>query len=139
MVRLRNALLIVGLAAVGFGCSHFHGGSGHDYAHWSIFHCTECDDFPAPAYGPGGSMMPGSYSGPESSSAASTRPATPTSSNIQPSNSEAVTTPSEEVPGTPSSEPPTSPPGGAAAAVGLPADGAGAAAPTPPSPPAANP
>src|SRR5436305_264402 len=58
MVRLRNALLAVMLAAGVVGCSHTH-----DYAHWSIFHCSECDDFPVPSYGPN-STPPGSYTGP---------------------------------------------------------------------------
>lgn len=133
MVRLRNALVMAAITVGGFGCSHFHGGNGHDYAHWSIFHCSECDDFPAPAYGPGGSMMPGSYSGTEPTSSASTRTATPTSSNLQPANEEAISTPSDERPGTPTSEM-VNPPAGADAA------GAGAgAAPPPPSPPPANP
>lgn len=152
MVRLRNALVMAAMAVGGFGCSHFQG--GHDYAHWSIFHCSECDDFPAPAYGPGGSMMPGSYSGTEPTSSASTRTATPTSSNLQPSNEEAISTPSEERPGNPTSET-VNPPAGADAAAGTGAGaaaagaavGAGAAgaevgagaAPTPPSPPPANP
>ena len=61
MVRLRNVLLAVALAAGLVGCANIHVG---DYAHWSLFHCSECDDFPTPAYGPNGSMMPGSYTGP---------------------------------------------------------------------------
>jgi hypothetical protein len=96
MVRLRNALMIVAMAAGAFGCAHGSGASGRDYAHWSIFHCSQCDDFPAPAYGPNYSMMPGSYSGPPPESTSSERTATPTSSNVQPSNAEAVSTPLEE-------------------------------------------
>lgn len=140
MVRLRNALVMVAMAAGGFGCSHFHGGNGHDYAHWSIFHCSECDDFPAPAYGPGGTMVPGSYAGPESTSTATTRTATPTSSNLTPSNEEAITTPSDERPGTPTTEPANPPSDAGAAGLGADAPGAGAgAAMSPPSPPPANP
>ncbi len=67
MVRLRNALLAVTLAAGLVGCANIHVG---DYAHWSLFHCSECDDFPTPAYGPNGSMMPGSYTGPPAQSRA---------------------------------------------------------------------
>lgn len=106
MVRLRNALMIVALAAGGFGCANM-GSSGHDYAHWSLFHCSQCDDFPTPAYGPNYSMMPGSYSGPAPDSTSSLREATPTSSNIQPSNEEAVATPAEE---RMEPNPPTAPP-----------------------------
>jgi hypothetical protein len=96
MVRLRNAVMMVAMAAGAFGCAHGSGSPGRDYAHWSIFHCSQCDDFPAPAYGPNFSMMPGSYSGPPPESSSSLRTATPTSSNVQPSNAEAVATPSEE-------------------------------------------
>ncbi len=54
MARLRNAVMAVVLGTGVLGCS---------FAHWSPFHCDDCDDFPAPAYGPDFSMMPGSYSG----------------------------------------------------------------------------
>jgi hypothetical protein len=96
MVRLRNAVMIVAMAAGAFGCANGSGTTGRGYAHWSIFHCSQCDDFPAPAYGPNYSMMPGSYSGPPPESSSSLRTATPTSSNVQPSNAEAVATPAEE-------------------------------------------
>jgi hypothetical protein len=121
MARLRNALMIVALAAGAFGCAHWGGSHGHDYAHWSIFHCSECDDFPTPAYGPNGSMMPGSYSGPPSESSASSRMSTPSSSNAP------VT--SEEAAVPPPSERPVNPPGEAAPAPTTP----------PAAPPAANP
>jgi hypothetical protein len=62
MVRLRNALMAFVLATGLTGCSAFHGG-GDWMARWSIFHCDSCDDFPAPAYGPDYSMMPGTYTG----------------------------------------------------------------------------
>jgi hypothetical protein len=62
MVRLRNALMAFVLATGLTGCSAFHGG-GDWMSRWSIFHCDSCDDFPAPAYGPGYSMMPGTYTG----------------------------------------------------------------------------
>jgi hypothetical protein len=54
MARLRNTLFAAILGTGVMGC-HF--------SHWSPFHCDHCDDFPAPAYGPGFSMMPGSYTG----------------------------------------------------------------------------
>src|ERR1017187_1012865 len=55
MVRLRNVVMAVVLGTGLTGCS---------FAHWSPFHCDSCDDFPTPAYGPGFSMMPGTYTGP---------------------------------------------------------------------------
>jgi hypothetical protein len=114
MVRLRNALWTVALAAGAFGCAHGDGSQRHDYAHWSIFHCSECDDFPMPAYGPNGSMMPGSYSGPPVQGDRGTlRESTPSSSNAP------VVSPETAVP--PADERPTN------------------AAPTPPNPPPANP
>jgi len=73
MVRLRNVVMAVLLGTGLTGCS---------FAHWSPFHCDSCDDFPSPTYGPGYSMMPGTY----------TRPATPGSTDSgEPANS---TTPS---------------------------------------------
>ena len=54
MVRLRNVVMAVVLGTGLTGCS---------FGHWSIWHCDGCDDFPAPAYGPGFSMMPGTYTG----------------------------------------------------------------------------
>jgi len=66
MARLRNAVMAMVLGTGVLGCS---------FAHWSLFHCDTCDDFPAPAYGPDFSMMPGSYTGtPPSDSMAPTRP-----------------------------------------------------------------
>ena len=58
MARLRNVLIAMAIAVVlGTGAVGCH------FAHWSPFHCDDCDDFPAPAYGPDFSMMPGSYTG----------------------------------------------------------------------------
>jgi hypothetical protein len=106
MVRLRNALLAATLAGGLAGCAHIHVG---DYAHWSIFHCSECDDFPTPAYGPGGSMMPGSYTGPVAESTPSaTRMVTPPSSNVPAPSNETIRTPTDERPMT--NTPPTVPP-----------------------------
>ena len=65
MVRLRNVLMGFVLATGLTGCSAlqaWHEG-GDWMSRWSIFHCDSCDDFPAPAYGPGYSMMPGTYTG----------------------------------------------------------------------------
>jgi len=55
MVKLRNAVMAVALGTGVMGCS---------FAHWSIYHCDECDDFPMPAQGVTTSMMPGTYTGP---------------------------------------------------------------------------
>ena len=63
MVRLRNALMAVALAAGVVGCAHMSG-PWTTFEHWSLFHCSQCDDFPTPAYGPNNSLMPGSYGGP---------------------------------------------------------------------------
>ena len=62
MVRLRNAVMAVALGTGVMGCTL--SGSQTRIAHYSIWHCDECDDFPTPAYGPGYSMMPGSYTRP---------------------------------------------------------------------------
>ncbi len=42
MMKLRNAVMAVALGTGVMGCS---------FAHWSIYHCDECDDFPMPAQG----------------------------------------------------------------------------------------
>jgi hypothetical protein len=108
MVRLRNALLAVTLAAGLVGCANIHVG---DYAHWSLFHCSECDDFPTPAYGPNYSMMPGSYTGPPAqSSPSSTRMVTPPSSNVPAPSNEAIQAPESER--TMTTTPPAVPPAG---------------------------
>jgi hypothetical protein len=100
MVRLRNTVIAVVLATGVMGCAHIH-----DYAHWSIFHCSACDDFPMPSYGPGYSMAPGSYAGPPPQSApSSTREMTPPSSNRPPENPESA------VPTEPATTTPTPPP-----------------------------
>jgi hypothetical protein len=54
MVRLRYVVTALALGTCAMGCS---------FSHLSLFHCDECDDFPTPAYGPGYSMAPGSYTG----------------------------------------------------------------------------
>jgi hypothetical protein len=108
MVRLRNALTIVALAAGAFGCAQGDGSrrSWHDYQHWSPWHCSECDDFPLPSYGPNNSMMPGTYSGMPSGSESSSRMGTPTSSNAPATNNEAAINPPDERPIPPTSPPP---------------------------------
>jgi hypothetical protein len=94
MVRLRTAVLAAALSTGVMGCSFSHG---------SIFHCDECDDFPTPGYGPGYSMMPGTYTGPPArDSLESNRPgaSAPTSGEVP--------TPSRTVP--PQAEPSVTPP-----------------------------
>jgi hypothetical protein len=59
MVRLRNAVMAVALGTGAMGCVHSPQQSR--IAGYSIWHCDECDDFPMPGYGPGFSMVPGSY------------------------------------------------------------------------------
>jgi hypothetical protein len=104
MTRLRNALLAVTLAIGATGCSHFH-----DVAHWSIFHCSECDDFPTPSYGPGYTMAPGTYTGPPpQSQPSSTGTIAPPSSNVPAQNVEAVVPPPNERPTTPAAATPPS-------------------------------
>ena len=61
MVRVRHAVMAVALGSGAMGCAFTQ--SPSNVAHYSIWHCSECDDFPTPAYGPGFSMMPGSYTG----------------------------------------------------------------------------
>lgn len=111
MVRLRNALMIGAMAAGAFGCAH--GDGTHrlpQWGYWSWVHCSECDDFPQPLYGPNQSMMPGSYSGPPpQSNSGSSRMGTPTSSNAQPLNNEAAATPPDERPVPPAPVPPDMP------------------------------
>jgi hypothetical protein len=63
MVKLRNAAMAVALGTSVMGCA-LTGSSPSNIGHYSIWHCDECDDFPTPAYGPGFSMMPGSYTAP---------------------------------------------------------------------------
>jgi hypothetical protein len=109
MVRLRNVLMAVALGTAVAGCSH-----PPTYAHWSLFHCSECDDFPTPSYGPNYSMAPGGYSGPASENKPdASRMTTPSSSNVPAPNNESIVTPPEErpitPPGTPNATPPTPP------------------------------
>lgn len=110
MVRFRNALLTVALAAGAFGCAHGDGSHRHDYAHWSIFHCSECDDFPTPGFGQQGSIVPGSYSGgPVESNTATSRMSTPTSSNAPVVSPEAAVPPTDERPAEAAPTPPVPP------------------------------
>ena len=111
MARLRNAMMAVLLGTCVMGCS---------FAHWSPFHCDDCDDFPAPAHGPDFSMMPGSYTGqpPSENGGRASLPAAnvPAGSGATPPSASGASQPVEEAP--------------------LPAP---APAPTPPSPPAVTP
>jgi hypothetical protein len=75
MFRLRNAVMAVAMGMGVMGCAF----SGFNVAHYSIWHCDECDDFPTPAYGPGYSMTPGTYTGPPArDSAGPNQPSTAT-------------------------------------------------------------
>ena len=74
MVKLRNAAMAVALCTGGMGCALTQYPS--HIAHYSIWHCDECDDFPTPAYGPGYSMMPGTYTKPPAANMAELKPAT---------------------------------------------------------------
>jgi hypothetical protein len=115
MVRLRKALMALMFFALVVGCSHTH-----DYAHWSIFHCSECDDFPMPSYGPNATGA-GTYSGPPPQGPSSaSRMVTPPSSNAPVQSEEAIVAPPDERPTAPAAaEPPTT------------------TTPTPPAPPSA--
>jgi hypothetical protein len=109
MARLRNAVMAValGTCVCVTGCS---------FAHWSPFHCDECDDFPAPAYGPDFSMMPGSYTGtPPSDSGAAARPG----SSTAPGGAGASQPVEEAPPPVPAQAPATTPPTPPTAAPGM--------------------
>ncbi len=83
MLRLRNAVMALAMGVCGIGCAF----SSSNVAHYSIWHCDECDDFPTPAYGPGYSMVPGTYTGPtDRESAGSNQPSTaiPDSGSVLP-------------------------------------------------------
>jgi hypothetical protein len=60
MTKLRKAVMTMALATGAAGCSHLD----VPPSHWSVFHCSECDDFPTPAYGPGFTQPTGTYTGP---------------------------------------------------------------------------
>lgn len=119
MVRLRNALMAVALGTGVTGCAF----SQSNVAHYSIWHCDECDDFPVPAYGSGDTMMPGTYTGapprdrPESSQPVNSGPDSSSVPRTQQPN--ASTVPATITPPTPPVASPglgavTSPPPGAA-------------------------
>jgi hypothetical protein len=74
MVRVRHAVMAVALGTGTMGCALTQYPS--NVAHYSIWHCSECDDFPTPAYGPGYSMMPGTYTRPPSANSPEPKPAT---------------------------------------------------------------
>lgn len=54
MARIRYLLIATLLGGSATGCA---------FTHWSVFHCSECDDFPMPG-AMSTSMMPGTYTGP---------------------------------------------------------------------------
>ncbi len=87
---LRNLVTALVLGASATGCSHTH-----SIAHWSVFHCDECDDFPTPGYGPGYSMMPGTYAGqpPQESHEANQRALAPPGQPVAPSATNTPPTP----------------------------------------------
>jgi hypothetical protein len=74
MVKLRNTVMAVALGMSVTGCALTQ--SPTNIAHYSIWHCDECDDFPTPAYGPGFSMMPGSYTAPPAANMPAANPTT---------------------------------------------------------------
>ena len=115
MVRLRNAVMAVAVGTGVMGCTLSDAQTR--IGHYSPWHCDECDDFPMPAYGPGYTMMPGSYTRPPAQGSAEPR---------QPANgateSDSVAPPQQ----LPASVPPpatTTPPTPPAAAPGLGAAG----------------
>jgi hypothetical protein len=112
MVMLRNAVMAALVGTGLTGCAFPH----HGIAHYSIWHCDECDDFPTPGYGPDYSMMPGTYTGPParesleatqpgatSPPAGSARPANPPGTQVAPPGTQVAP------PGTPVMPPGTSP------------------------------
>ena len=96
MVKLRNAVMAVALGTGVMGCS---------FAHWSIYHCDDCDDFPMPAQGSGNSMMPGTYTGPPPKDMTGAGAA----AVIPPTGGPAA--PADPFPPPPAAAPPASPPG----------------------------
>jgi hypothetical protein len=74
MVRLRNAAMAVALGSGVMGCASSKSQSQSLFARTSIWHCDECDDFPTPAYGPGYSMAPGSYTRPPAQESLESKP-----------------------------------------------------------------
>jgi hypothetical protein len=115
MVKLRDAVMAVALGTGVMGCTL--SGSQTRIGHYSPWHCDECDDFPTPAFGPGYSMMPGSYTRP---------PAQDSRGPKQPANgtteSDSVAPP-QQLPASAPPGPTTTPPTPPAAAPGLGAEG----------------
>jgi hypothetical protein len=100
--RLWNLVAVLALGTSTTGCSHTQSFS---FAHWSLFHCDECDDFPTPGYGPGYSMMPGTYAGqtPQDSHEANQRALAPPGQPVAPGSTNTPPTPpaAEPAQGTP--------------------------------------
>jgi hypothetical protein len=109
MVRLRNGAVAIVLSASLSGCSFAHY-SPFPFAHYSLFHCDSCDDFPTPAYGPDFSLMPGTYTGVgsrDSQPAATSTPNPNSGLPVQAASPAAV--PTTPAPSTPPAPPVTSP------------------------------
>ncbi len=95
MVKLRNTVMAMALGTGVMGCSH----AQWSIAHWSIYHCDECDDFPMPAQAVGNAMVPGTYTGPPPKDmTGASQPAASTPSS-------GATPPAEEFPASPPSVP----------------------------------
>jgi hypothetical protein len=102
MVKLRIAVATVALCTGVTGCALHNAPS--NIAHYSIWHCDECDDFPTPGYGPNFSMVPGSY----------TQPPAPGMTNAKPPASDATNFGTSSPPGqTPAAPPPPQTPAAA--------------------------
>ena len=112
MVRVRHAVMAVALGTGAMGCALTD--SPSHVAHYSIWHCSECDDFPTPAYGPGYSMMPGSYTGIAGQKSTESKPTTNNALD-----SGAAPPPQQTPASTPSPTPTTPPVPPAAASPGL--------------------
>jgi hypothetical protein len=106
MMRLRNAVMAAMLGTSVTGCAL----SQHGIARYSIWHCDDCDDFPTPGYGPGYSMMPGTYTGPPARD--SLEPAQPAAATPAPG-SVAPVAPPVTSPTTPNTVTPPPPPAAA--------------------------
>jgi hypothetical protein len=114
MLRLRHAVMAIALGTSVMGCTDPQSRMGH----YSIWHCDECDDFPTPKYGPGNSMMPGTYTGqPPKERSEPNRPANGAvapGTIAPPPQSAVATPPAASMPPavtTPSVTPPATPPG----------------------------
>ena len=123
MLRVRHAVMAVVLGTGATGCALTQ--SPSHVAHYSIWHCDECDDFPTPAYGPGYSMMPGSYTAIAGQNSPNSKPAAnsaPDSGAVPPPQQPTASTPPGATTTPPA--PPSATPPGPGASMTLPATGA---------------